>query len=93
MKCSFVLTMSLIAMALVFGLSSCGDPSGTPAGAVVGRAGRYDYSPSIMQTGNQLQIWWCGQGQNPQDASQDSDSILYVSIDTTTGKKTDPVIV
>jgi hypothetical protein len=93
MKCSFVLTMSLIAMALVFALLGCGASSGTPAGAVVGRAGRYDYSPSIMQTGNQLQIWWCGQGRNPQDASQDTDSILYVSIDTTTGKKTDPVVV
>jgi hypothetical protein len=93
MKCSFVLTMSLIAMALVFALSGCGASSGTPAGAVVGRAGRYDYSPSIMQTGNQLQIWWCGQGKNPQDATQDTDSILYVSIDTTTGKKTDPVVV
>jgi hypothetical protein len=93
MKCSFALTISLIAMALVFALSGCGASSGTPAGAVVGRAGRYDYSPSIMQTGNQLQIWWCGQGRNPQDASQDSDSILYVSIDTTTGTKTDPVIV
>jgi hypothetical protein len=93
MKCSFVLTMSLIAMALVFALLGCGASSGTPAGAVVGRAGRYDYSPSIMQTGNQLQIWWCGQGRNPQDASQDTDSILYVSIDATTGKKTDPVVV
>jgi hypothetical protein len=93
MKCSFAVTMSLLAMALVFALSSCGAPSGTPAGAVVGRAGRYDYSPSIMQTGNQLQIWWCGQGRNPQDSSQDNDSILYVSIDTTTGRKTDPVVV
>jgi hypothetical protein len=92
-KCSFLLTMSLIAMALVFALSGCGASSGTPAGAVVGRAGRYDYSPSIMQTGSQLQIWWCGQGKNPQDASQDTDSILYASIDTTTGKKTDPVVV
>ena len=92
-KCSFLLTMSLIAMALIFALSGCGTSSGTPAGAVVGRAGRYDYSPSIMQTGNQLQIWWCGQGQNPQDASQDTDSILYASINTTTGKKTDPVVV
>jgi hypothetical protein len=92
-KCSFLLTMSLIAMALVFALSGCGASSGTPAGAVVGRAGRYDYSPSIMQTGNQLQIWWCGQGRNPQNASQDTDSILYASIDTTTGKKTDPVVV
>ena len=85
--------MSLIAMALVFALSGCGASSGTPAGAVVGRAFRYDYSPSVMQTGSQLQIWWCGSAQNPQEASQDSDTILYVSIDTTTGKKTDPVVV
>lgn len=85
--------MGLLIMTLVLGLSSCGAPSGTPAGAVVGRAGRYDYSPSIIQTGNQLQIWWCGQGRNPQKSSQDSDSILYATIDTTTGRKTDPVIV
>jgi hypothetical protein len=94
MKCSFVLTMSLIAMALIFALSGCGAaPSGTPAGAVVGRGFRYDYSPSVMQTGSQLQIWWCGSAQNPQDASQDTDTILYVSVDTTTGQNTDPVVV
>jgi hypothetical protein len=85
--------MGLLTTALVLALSSCGAPSGTPAGAVVGRAGRYDYSPSIIQTGNRLQIWWCGQGRNPQNSSQDTDSILYATIDTTTGRKTDPVIV
>jgi hypothetical protein len=91
-KCSFVVTLALLTMTLVLALSSCGT-SGTPAGAVVGRAGRYDYSPSIMQTGAQLQIWWCGQGRNPEKDSQDTDSILYASIDMKTGRKTNPAVV
>jgi hypothetical protein len=91
-KCSFAVTLALLTMTLVLALSSCGT-SGTPAGAVVGRAGRYDYSPSAMQTGDQLQIWWCGQGRNPEKDTQDTDSILYASIDTKTGRKTKPAIV
>lgn len=46
-----------------------------------------------MQTGNHQQIWWCGMGRNPEKPSQDSDAILYVDIDTTTGRKTDPIVV
>ena len=46
-----------------------------------------------MLIGTQLQIWWCGQARNPQKDSQDGDAILYASIDTTSGRRTNPVTV
>jgi hypothetical protein len=51
-----------------------------PAGSVAGRAGIYDYSPSVIQTGNVVQIWWCGSDDNASDRTQISDSIQYESI-------------
>jgi hypothetical protein len=84
--------MSLVLMALCLFFSGCGS-DGTPFGAVVGRAGRYDYSPSIIRTGSQLQIWWCGDARNPQKSDQDTDAILYETVDTVSGKRSDPVVV
>ncbi len=57
---------------------------------VVGRPGVYDYSPSIIQSGNVQKFWWCGQGQNPQNPSQNSDTIQYESINLATGAKDGP---
>jgi hypothetical protein len=77
--------------ALVF-LSGCGSGDGTPSAAVVGRPGAYDYSPSVIQTGQVQQFWWCGQAQNPSNSSQISDTILYESIDLATGKHDGPYV-
>src|SRR5579862_1259616 len=67
-----------------------GDP---PPGAYVGRAGVYDYSPSVIQSGNVQQFWWCGGGNNPNRPSQESDIILYASIDLSTKVMTGPSVV
>ena len=64
-----------------------------PAGAFLGRPGVYNYSPTAIQTGNTQQIWWCGQGVNPNLVSQDTDSILYATVDTTDQSKSVPVVV
>lgn len=80
-----------VLLCLLF-LNGCGD-SGTPAGAVVGRARRWDYTPSVIQTGNVQQFWWCGEAHNPQKTSQDTDTILYESIDLNTGQHIGPKVV
>ena len=65
----------------------------TPEGAIVGRGGYWNYSPSVIQSGKLQQIWWCGAGQNPTVPSQRTDTILYESINTVTGVRSGPVIV
>jgi hypothetical protein len=85
--------IKFIILALTFTALGCGLPSGTPAGAVVGRAGRYDYSPSVIQSGNLQQFWWCGAGSNPYKPDQNSDVILYESIDITTNARQAPLTV
>lgn len=77
----------------LFCLGGCSTLSGTPANAVVGRAGVYDYSPSIIQVGHVQQFWWCGQGQNPADHSQNTDTIQYESINLDTGQQVGPEVV
>jgi hypothetical protein len=62
-----------------------------PAGAVVGRAGVYDYSPSVIQSGSVLQAWWCGSDDNASDRTQISDSIQYESIDLSNNSHYGPV--
>ncbi len=66
---------------------------GIPTGAVVGRPLVYDYSPTVIQNGNLRQFWWCGEASNPNNASQQSDAILYATIDLTTHKTSEPQIV
>ena len=81
----------VLSIATVFVPLACGVQfQGPPAGAFLGRAGRYDYSPSALQTGNVQQFWWCGQARNPEKSSQDSDSIQYASTDLTTHQVTLP---
>ncbi len=83
----------LLSFLLVF--PGCGDVTfnGPPSGAFLGRAGVYDYSPTAIQTGDIQQFWWCGQGHNPASSSQDTDTIQYVSLNMTTGVKTNPITV
>ena len=82
-------------MLFCFALSLCGCAldQKTPPGAVVGRAKLYDYSTSVIQSGNIRKFWWCGQGQNPNVPSQFTDAILYESIDSTTGLQVGPMVV
>jgi hypothetical protein len=83
---------SLLSILVLFALAGCG-AGGLPPGSVAGRAGLYDYTPTAIQTGNTIQLWWCGQAQNPNVSSQDTDSILYTSINAQTGKSTSPKVV
>lgn len=75
----------------------CTDPGSThlqtPTGAVVGRADFYNYSPSVIQEGDVQRIWWCGAGENPDNPSQKTDSILYETVNTATHIKSTPIVV
>lgn len=61
-----------------------------PKGAV-GNLGRYNYSPSVIQTGDTRQIWWCSQGVNPSNGSQNTDAIYFESINLSTHESYGPV--
>jgi hypothetical protein len=94
-RCSrFALVVTLLFSGLMFSLLGCGITLfGAPPGAVVGRWDVYDYSPSVIQSGDELQFWWCGGGHNPNKHSQGTDVILYESINTTTHQTDGPLIV
>lgn len=80
----------------VLPIAGCGDfvPSlATPQGAIVGRGGYWNYSPSVIQEGDVQKIWWCGAGVNPTDQSQFSDTILYETFNTVTNATSSPVVV
>jgi len=81
----------LVVLSTILICAGCGSPS-LPRGAV-GNFGRYNYSPSVIQTGNIRQFWWCGQGVNPSDTSQYSDAIYYEWINMTTLEAYGPVLV
>jgi hypothetical protein len=91
-KCASYGLALLACFGFLLCLVGCGLPGGTPAGAVVGRAGRYDYTPSVIQTGHVQQFWWCGNAPNPAKSSQDTDTILYESIDLITGQQVGPLV-
>jgi hypothetical protein len=78
-------------------LASCGgnvsDYLATPPGAIVGRGGYWNYSPSVIQEGDVQKFWWCGAGLNPNDSSQTSDTIIYEAINTVTHEIDGPDIV
>jgi hypothetical protein len=81
-----------LAIGLGLGLVGCGTSfAPLPAGSVAGRAEIYDYSPSVIQSGNLQRIWWCGSDYNPTDTTQFSDTIQYESIDLSTHARQVPV--
>jgi hypothetical protein len=91
----FMRTWAVTVGAAVLSLStlfSTGCSRSVPKGAV-GNIGRYNYSPSIIQTGNTLQIWWCSQGVNPLDSSQNTDAIYFSSANVTTLIFSKPILV
>lgn len=81
----------LVSFICFVGMLGCG--TADPTGVVAGRPGIYDYSPSVILEGNVLKLWWCGVGRNPDNSSQNSDTILYESIDQSTHEVVGPEIV
>ncbi|MGA9508291.1 MAG: hypothetical protein WBV55_06545 [Candidatus Sulfotelmatobacter sp.] len=79
------------AFGIVFSTAAC-SPSSLPPGAI-GNVGRYNYSPSVIETGNIRQFWWCSEGVNPADGSQNADAIYYQSVNTSTHESFGPVLV
>ncbi len=80
-----------ICLGSVIVLAGC-SASLLPPGAI-GNAGRYNYSPSIIENGNTRQFWWCSQGRNPNDSSMDTDAIFYASMNLSTHVVSSPVLV
>jgi hypothetical protein len=80
-----------MAVLAVFNLTlvttGCSESQTLPKGAV-GNPGHYNYSPSVIETGNTRQFWWCGYG-----GPQNTDAIYYESIDLATLKSSDPAVV
>jgi hypothetical protein len=88
---SFRTGMVLVALGMMLVTVSC---STAQLGAgMIGRVGKYDYSPSVIQSGNVRQFWWCGLAVNPTRSSQTTDAILYESVDLTTGETEGPLTV
>jgi hypothetical protein len=85
-------TRVILVFVLGFGAAGCG-VSFAPLlpGSVAGRAGIYDYSPTVIKSANLQQFWWCGAGTNPTDVTQFSDTIQYESIDLTTNAHYGPL--
>ncbi len=83
--------MTSVVLSTMLAATGCSSPS-LPKGAV-GNPGRYNYSPSVIETGGVRQFWWCGQGVNPNDNSQDGDAIYYESINMATLDTYGPVVV
>jgi hypothetical protein len=96
-KVAFAALAVILVGVSIASLAGCGgnvsNYLATPSGAVVGRGGYWNYSPSVLQTGDVQKFWWCGAGANPSDSSQTSDTILYESINTVTHEVSGPVIV
>lgn len=86
------LTGAVIAIGLGFGVAGCGFSfTPLPVGSVAGRAGVYDYSPTVIQSGHLRQSWWCGGAYNPERTAYYSDTIQYRSVDLSTGAQYGPV--
>ncbi len=86
-------TLVILSLALLLAAGCGASIKGVPAGAIVGRPNLYDYSPSVIESAGTIKIWWCGYAPNPNDSSQDSDTIQYSTVDPLTGKVSDPVTV
>jgi hypothetical protein len=87
-----IVRAALLAVGLAVVIAGCGVHfAPLPLGSSVGRAWVYDYSPSVIQSGNLQQFWWCGAGYNPSENTQYSDTIQYESINTTTGERYGPL--
>ncbi len=70
----------------------CGSSASGLPGAVV-HISSYNYSPSIIQSGNERQFWWCAQAPNPTNNTQNTDTIVYQAINTVTQETQSPQVV
>ncbi len=87
-----VWTAAILAMG--FCAAGCGVSfAPLPAGSAAGRIATYDYSPTVIQSGNLQQVWWCGGGYNPAYTPQWSDTIQYESTDLSTHAHQGPLTV
>jgi hypothetical protein len=90
----FFIYLASLSMMSLLGCAYPGSMSlQTPDGAVAGRAGYWNYSPSVILDGDVQKIWWCGAGKNPTNPSQTSDSILFETVNTVTHEKFGPIVV
>ena len=89
-SCKKIALRAVIMVVTLAGMSLGSGCSLDLDGQFLGRTGRYDYSPSVIQSGVVRQVWWCGQAANPTNPSQDSDAILYESINETTKASVGP---
>ncbi len=87
---SLTTVATFVVLSTMFPMTGCS--RSLPKG-VIGNIGTYNYSPAIIQTGNTLQIWWCGQGVNPLNPSQNTDVIYFTSVDVTTLDSSPPALV
>lgn len=83
----------ILSLALLLCAGCSAGLKGIPAGSIVGRPNLYDYSPSVIESDNAIQVWWCGFAPNPNNTAQSSDTIQYSTIDPLTGKVSDPITV
>jgi len=83
--------IAFIWLGSVIMLAGCTSVS-LPPGAI-GNAGKYNYSPSIIEEANTRQFWWCSKGRNPNDPSMDTDAIFYASMNLVTQEVSSPVLV
>jgi len=84
--------MIVVLVSTMLFATSCSTSPSLPRGAI-GNIGRYNYSPSVIEAGNIRQFWWCSQGMNPSDNSQNTDAIYYESVDMATHDSYGPVLV
>ncbi len=83
-------TMILVGCSSMLLTTACS--SAQPRGAI-GNFGTYNYSPSVIQNSDTREFWWCSQGVNPNDTSQDTDSIFFETVNLTTHESFGPVLV
>jgi hypothetical protein len=88
---TFVWTLLATGIALVN--IGCAVSPVARTGVVVSVRGSYNYSPSVIQSGQQQQFWWCARANNPSNPSQSSDTIQYQAVDLATGETQSPVTV
>src|ERR1700733_3853327 len=87
-----ILIRTMFAIGLAVCLAGCGFSfTSLLPGSAAGRANVYDYSPTVIESANVRQLWWCGADYNTQDSTQFSDTIQYQSLDLSTQKKYGPV--
>jgi len=87
---SFMAWMIVAALGTVLVGGGCSSGLGS---GLIGRAGHYNYSPSVIQSGEMRQYWWCGDAVNPTNQAQDTDTIQYESVNLTTNATYGPVTV